>query len=43
MEVRSIETIVKVMNGAKVKYLIVGGVAVVARAGRAAAGGLRAV
>ena len=30
MEVRSIETIVKALNDAKVKYLIVGGVAVVA-------------
>ena len=30
MEVRSIETIVKALNGAKVQYLIVGGVAVVA-------------
>ena len=30
MEVRSIETIVKALNAAKVKYLIVGGVAVVA-------------
>jgi len=30
MEVRSIETIVKTLNAAKVKYLIVGGVAVVA-------------
>ena len=30
MEVRSIETIVKTLNDAKVKYLIVGGVAVVA-------------
>jgi hypothetical protein len=28
MEVRSIETIVKALNGAKVKYLIVGGLAV---------------
>jgi hypothetical protein len=28
MEVRSIETIVKALNGAKVKYLIVGGIAV---------------
>jgi hypothetical protein len=30
MEVRSIETIVRALNAAKVKYLIVGGVAVVA-------------
>jgi hypothetical protein len=30
MEVHSIETIVRALNGAKVKYLIVGGVAVVA-------------
>ena len=30
MEVRSVEAIVKALNGAKVKYLIVGGVAVVA-------------
>src|SRR4051812_13422332 len=30
MEVRSIETIVKALNDAKVKYLVVGGVAVVA-------------
>ena len=30
MEVRSIEAIVKALNGAKVKYLIVGGLAVVA-------------
>ena len=30
MEVRSIEIIVKALNGARVKYLIVGGVAVVA-------------
>jgi len=30
MEVHSIETIVKALNDAKVKYLIVGGVAVVA-------------
>jgi hypothetical protein len=28
MEVRSIETLVKALNGAKVKYLIVGGLAV---------------
>ena len=30
MEVRSVEAIVKALNGAKVKYLIVGGLAVVA-------------
>jgi hypothetical protein len=30
MEVRSVETIVKTLNGAKVQYLIVGGLAVVA-------------
>jgi hypothetical protein len=30
MEVRSIEAIVKALNGAKVQYLIVGGLAVVA-------------
>ena len=31
MEVRSVETIVKALNGAKVQYLIVGGLAVSAR------------
>jgi hypothetical protein len=31
MEVHSIETIVRALNDAKVKYLIVGGVAVVAQ------------